>query len=418
MSKYKKKDGIPDRWLDYKAVGKRLHGTRFISFKVPLKQSLNLKVPRSEVFGPWDLRDALNKENQELGLIIDLTFTRRYYTPEDIPQSLLYVKIFTAGHEIPSDETILSFKRAVHRFLLENKGNDKLIGVHCTHGVNRTGYLICRYLIDVEGMDPEKAVELFNLSRGHAIERQNYLEDLKHGPKRSNKDMATHEQVPVRGSLAADSRSRFNDSEHHRFEEVRGFNSKSRAPEDEKAKLSGRTDETGNWWKARHEENPDEARGEPRRGTRRTRTGLRETRIKETGSLETRESWSVPSRGSNYHYSDCGFSPRPPFLPQPSFHPPPLAQPYRWPNGSDTSWRRPPSSGQSWCADGPYLERYPSGPQHKDRGRAAPFGLPRYSPRWASIPNSDEAAVSGSWPKMRHPVRHTQRHDVNGYGNI
>lgn len=26
------------RWLDYKAVGKRLFGTRFIAFKVPLKQ--------------------------------------------------------------------------------------------------------------------------------------------------------------------------------------------------------------------------------------------------------------------------------------------------------------------------------------------------------------------------------------------
>ncbi len=28
----------PNRWLDYKAVGKRLRGTRFIAFKVPLKQ--------------------------------------------------------------------------------------------------------------------------------------------------------------------------------------------------------------------------------------------------------------------------------------------------------------------------------------------------------------------------------------------
>lgn len=29
---------LPARWLDYKAVGKRLFGTRFIAFKVPLKQ--------------------------------------------------------------------------------------------------------------------------------------------------------------------------------------------------------------------------------------------------------------------------------------------------------------------------------------------------------------------------------------------
>lgn len=92
----------------------------------------------------------------------------------------MFVKIFTAGHEVPSDKTILSFKRVVQRFLQDNSDNgplrisvrqsclggsthagemtaaplsfsvfpssnaDKLIGVHCTHGLNRTGYLICR----------------------------------------------------------------------------------------------------------------------------------------------------------------------------------------------------------------------------------------------------------------------------------
>ncbi|XP_057414669.1 uncharacterized protein LOC130709433 [Balaenoptera acutorostrata] len=36
---------------------------------------------------------------------------------------------------------------------------DRLLGVHCTHGFNRTGYLMCRYLIDVEGMWPDDAIE-------------------------------------------------------------------------------------------------------------------------------------------------------------------------------------------------------------------------------------------------------------------
>uniref|UniRef100_A0A1A7Z4H8 RNA/RNP complex-1-interacting phosphatase n=1 Tax=Iconisemion striatum TaxID=60296 RepID=A0A1A7Z4H8_9TELE len=213
MSRYKKSD-IPDRWLDYSAVGQRLDGTRFIAFKVPLKQALTQNLQCSEVFGPWDLLDRLSKPNQELGLIIDLTFTTRYYRLQDVPQSLLFVKIFTAGHDVPNDHTILSFKRTVHRFLRDNKDNDKLIGVHCTHGVNRTGYLICRYLIDVDGMDPEKAVELFNSSRGHAIERQNYLKDLKHGPKRSNVGIEESEQEPVRGQ--ASERESCNDPEYPR----------------------------------------------------------------------------------------------------------------------------------------------------------------------------------------------------------
>ncbi|XP_077944633.1 RNA/RNP complex-1-interacting phosphatase isoform X5 [Gasterosteus aculeatus] len=114
------------------------------------------------------------------------------------------MKIFTAGHEVPSNKTILSFKRAVGAFLRDHADNDMLIGVHCTHGLNRTGYLICRYLIDVDGMDPKEAVALFNSSRGHAMERQNYLDDLLRGPKRrsvsnSNEGMQEAEQEPMRG---------------------------------------------------------------------------------------------------------------------------------------------------------------------------------------------------------------------------
>uniref|UniRef100_A0A3P8WQZ3 RNA/RNP complex-1-interacting phosphatase n=1 Tax=Cynoglossus semilaevis TaxID=244447 RepID=A0A3P8WQZ3_CYNSE len=191
--------GIPDRWLDYKAVGKRLEGTRFIAFKVPLKPSLTYHLRPTDVFGPWELLDAVNEDHGTLGLIIDLTFTSRYYNLRDLPTSLLHEKIFTAGREVPNDATILDFKRAVRRFLRVNKGNDKLIGVHCTHGLNRTGYLICRYLIDVDGMDPKQAVDLFNSSRGHNIEREEYLDDLQNGPKRSNAGMEELKQEPLRG---------------------------------------------------------------------------------------------------------------------------------------------------------------------------------------------------------------------------
>ncbi|XP_070778319.1 RNA/RNP complex-1-interacting phosphatase-like [Enoplosus armatus] len=195
----KKKGGIPDRWLDYRPVGQRIPGTRFIAFKVPLKPSLNSRVPESDSFGLWDLLDSLESQNQELGLIIDLTFTTRYYRLTDIPQSYSYIKIFTEGHQVPSDAAILSFKQAVRWFLRENQDNDNLIGVHCTHGLNRTGYLVCRYLIDVDGLDPQAALELFNSCRGHRIERQNYLDDLQRGANRSNEGIDEPEEAAARG---------------------------------------------------------------------------------------------------------------------------------------------------------------------------------------------------------------------------
>ncbi|XP_035523997.1 RNA/RNP complex-1-interacting phosphatase-like [Morone saxatilis] len=284
MSRHGKKNGIPDRWLDYKSVGKRLHGTRFIAFKVPLNQSLNRQLPSLEAFGPWELLDVLHKDRQELGVIIDLTFTSRYYGPHDLPQSLLLVKIFTRGHEVPNDNTILSFKRAVRRFLRDNADNDKLIGVHCTHGLNRTGYLICRYLIDVDGMDPKEAVALFNSSRGHAIERHNYLEDLQRGPKRSNEGMEESEQEPMRGRAA------------HRPSD--GDRREERRPH------------LADWYH----------RSYPPTGNQR----------------------------SHHHHPQDGLLPSPPLLPPPPFCPPTGAplhhhHPYRWtPPHPDSQWRRPP----------------------------------------------------------------------------
>ncbi|KAG8518745.1 RNA/RNP complex-1-interacting phosphatase [Galemys pyrenaicus] len=180
-TKKKGKNRIPERWKDYLPIGQRMSGTRFIAFKVPLKKSFEEKLAPEERFSLSDLFNKIQEQNEELGLIIDLTHTDRYYEPEDLPETIPYLKIFTVGHQVPDDETILKFKNAVNRFLKENKDNDKLVGVHCTHGLNRTGYLICRYLIDVEGMRPDDAIELFNRCRGHCIERQNYIEDLQNG---------------------------------------------------------------------------------------------------------------------------------------------------------------------------------------------------------------------------------------------
>uniref|UniRef100_A0A3P9C2T7 Tyrosine specific protein phosphatases domain-containing protein n=1 Tax=Maylandia zebra TaxID=106582 RepID=A0A3P9C2T7_9CICH len=93
------------------------------------------------------------------------TFMTRYYKLIDILQSYFYIKIFIKDRHVPSDASIL---------------------IHCTYGVNHIGYLVCRYLIDVDGLDPPAELELFNSSgRGHCFKRQNCLNDLQSSTKRS-----------------------------------------------------------------------------------------------------------------------------------------------------------------------------------------------------------------------------------------
>ena len=65
------------------------------------------------------------------------------------------------------DKTVDIFITKVNGFLKENP--DKLIGVHCTHGLNRTGYLVCRYFIQENKMTAKNAMETFETARGHQM---------------------------------------------------------------------------------------------------------------------------------------------------------------------------------------------------------------------------------------------------------
>ncbi|ELT98784.1 hypothetical protein CAPTEDRAFT_220933 [Capitella teleta] len=173
---------VPERWEDYSPYGSVIPGTRFIACKVPLDDDITCKLSSEDlVFTPNDLISQLKDGGSRLGLVIDLTNTKRYYNPKRslFKNSVQHRKIFTEGHVVPSLEVQQSFADTVNEFLARNKRNNHVIAVHCTHGVNRTGYLICRYMISEMEMDAEEAIKIFNKSRGHQLERENYLQDLK-----------------------------------------------------------------------------------------------------------------------------------------------------------------------------------------------------------------------------------------------
>ena len=54
----------------------------------------------------------------------------------------------------------------------------EICGVHCAHGVNRTGYFVCRYLMKIYGMSADAAIALFEQNRGHKIEKEELLNAL------------------------------------------------------------------------------------------------------------------------------------------------------------------------------------------------------------------------------------------------
>ncbi|KAJ0183198.1 hypothetical protein K1T71_001174 [Dendrolimus kikuchii] len=168
------KPAIPDRWIPYKACGKIIEGTRFICFKVPLRKHVQENNP--DIKEIWDI-PALLAKISNVGAVIDLTNTARYYNPQELKDAgILHKKIFMPGRIIPPENTVQEFMNAVDEFL--GKDCESLVGVHCTHGLNRTGYMVCRYMRDRLGIPAKTAIKRFEKARGYQIERENYLADL------------------------------------------------------------------------------------------------------------------------------------------------------------------------------------------------------------------------------------------------
>ena len=171
---------IPDGWLDYSKMGEVVDGTRFLPIKVPLRRRpYNRYLASESQFTPDDVLKFCQERNFSVGLVIDLTNTKKYYSPVDFTKNhIKYEKIRFPGRELPSLQIVVKFNQIVNDFLNENVSNNKIILIHCTHGVNRTGFMIFQYLIKQENKSPAEAISAFNLARGHSIERDIYLNEL------------------------------------------------------------------------------------------------------------------------------------------------------------------------------------------------------------------------------------------------
>ncbi|KOX80956.1 putative tyrosine-protein phosphatase F54C8.4, partial [Melipona quadrifasciata] len=166
------------RWLEYKPYGTVIHGTKILPFKVPLKEAVSNNLEPEKRFTVSVLVQAFPR----IKCIIDLTNTDRYYDEKEFTNSgIKYEKIMVRGREVPSVDVVNKFFKTMDDFT-SACGEDDIVGVHCTHGVNRSGYLICRYLVQQLAWKLEDCLKAFETARGYPIERRIYLNALQRTP--------------------------------------------------------------------------------------------------------------------------------------------------------------------------------------------------------------------------------------------
>lgn len=195
---------VPKEWDKYSPLGTVIPRTRFIIFKTPLNESLNNRIPAGCEFTVSHLLRMVAERNQRLGIVVDLTDTNRYYDKRDIEGMCIeYEKLFCPGRGfIERDDIVDSFNRAIQKFIENNDDKEALIGIHCTRGVNRSGYLVCRFLIDCLGWSSHEAIEAFEKARGHGIGKGTYItalhkaaKDMRDKPSRQVIDSDSAESI-------------------------------------------------------------------------------------------------------------------------------------------------------------------------------------------------------------------------------
>lgn len=169
---------IPNCWLHCPRRSDFIIAEKFLAFKTPLNDAYRSQIPTECVFTPGMIFDYCRTLKLKLGLWIDLTNTTRFYNRTVVEaHGAQYVKLKCRGHEeTPSPGQTRAFIETVRNFIQERPFD--IIGVHGTHGFNRTGFLISSYLVENLDFSLEAALSMFSQARSPGIYKQNYISEL------------------------------------------------------------------------------------------------------------------------------------------------------------------------------------------------------------------------------------------------
>ena len=95
-------------------------------------------------------------------MIIDLSNHECLYE-EDIPEEVHRVHVRNIAKSIPNIECCTKVMKEATRHW--KKHPEEYIAIHCAYGFNRTGFVVCCYLVEKENMTAEEALEAFALVR-------------------------------------------------------------------------------------------------------------------------------------------------------------------------------------------------------------------------------------------------------------
>ena len=122
------------------------------------------------------LYEQRETKQREVTMIIDLSNHECLYE-EDIPKEVHRVHVRNIAKSIPNIECCSKVMREATKHW--KKHPEQYIAIHCAYGFNRTGFIVCSYLIEKENMTAEEALEAFAIARPPGVKHERFQLALK-----------------------------------------------------------------------------------------------------------------------------------------------------------------------------------------------------------------------------------------------
>nr|CCA20234.1 conserved hypothetical protein [Albugo laibachii Nc14] len=173
-----KKCTVPDNWSDVPKIGNAIGSSRIVALRVFLDHKYSRLIQDEEQWTPTMFCHEQKRLGHDVRLVIDLTNTDRYYDGFELEQcNIRYLKLPVEGFRGPPSNTIVNkFIKIVEEFITTYEHGT--IAVHCTHGLNRTGYVVIHYLVRKLGFSLTDAIQLFTLARPPGLIKYLYIKEL------------------------------------------------------------------------------------------------------------------------------------------------------------------------------------------------------------------------------------------------
>lgn len=177
------KDDI-QQWRECTPIGSNVPRTSIVPCKTPFEGSLADRayagglIEDSDWFGREDLIRLCEEQGTPIGLVIDLVNTNKYYAGfHDGLHGVEYHKVRIPGRQVPERAVLESVFDLIDEFVARRP--EEYVAIHCTHGINRTGFLVAVYLMTrADVPTARKAVTAFEKARGTKIDKDYLLKAL------------------------------------------------------------------------------------------------------------------------------------------------------------------------------------------------------------------------------------------------